>query len=143
MSEVLRARLVAVASELYSLSERVNEEASQETTAPGASYRQGMAFGVQMAISEVLAMLEDLSKSREGKARLVDDVSAWSIDAAARLYRLAEEARRRGEGYPPPAHDYWLGVSVGLEMAVAEAVELSQGLDRTSPDFDHERMAKS
>ena len=60
----LRAQLVDLASKLYQLSDEARTRGHVAHPAVGThDYWQGVAFGLQMGVSEVLTLIEQLSKS--------------------------------------------------------------------------------
>lgn len=130
MDEKLRARLVELASELFHLAE---EASAHFQTLEPHSYWQGLAFGLQMGVTEILGQLEDLSKSKESRSDQIDTLNAQVIAIAANLQKIAVEARQRGgkePGAPVAPHDYWQGVSFGLEMVLSKLINLSMDLSK-------------
>jgi hypothetical protein len=63
---------------------------------------------------------------------MTDKTRSLLIQIASDLYAKSEEARDRGTAEEPTVatHDYWQGVTFGLEMAVATILTAIETYDR-------------
>lgn len=130
----LRSKMVALVSRLYHLAEETRERSQgAESPAATARYWQGVSFGLEMEVGEVLTLIEALTQSRDSPDHRLDDLHANLIELAAKTARLTEHTLERGRiGQPIVATpDYWQGVAFGLTMVVGEVLTLAIDLNKS------------
>jgi hypothetical protein len=128
----LRATMVGLVSRLHHMSEETRERSKGEATPATARYWQGVAFGLEMAVGEILVLIEGLTHSHEGREQRLDDLHANLIELAAKTARSTEQTLQRGRvGQPIVATpDYWQGVAFGLTMSIGEVLTLAVDLNK-------------
>ncbi len=133
-SDDLRAKMVELVSRLYRMAEETRERSQNEGPAAGTSrYWQGVTFGLEMAVGEVLSLIEDLTQNHESRDRRLDDLHANLVELAAKSARMTEQTLQRGRvGQPIVATpDYWQGIAFGLTTAIGEVLTLAIDLNKT------------
>lgn len=65
-----------------------------------------------------------------------DKLRVKMVELVSKLHGTSEETRKRGEGKQPAvgSHDYWLGVSFGLQTAVGETLSVIEDLTQSGED---------
>jgi hypothetical protein len=132
----LRAKMVDVVSRLYRMAEETRERSQTQEPAGGtARYWQGVSFGLEMAVGEVLTLIEELTQSHDSHEQRLDDLHANLVELAARSARLTEQTLQRGRSGQPivATPDYWQGVAFGLTMVIGEILTLAMDLTRSMP----------
>ena len=126
--DILRARMVDLVSRLFDLAGETHARSQGEVPA-AVSYRywQGVSFGLEMAVGDVLTLIESLTQSHEAIKIKLDTLHADLVELASRLSHLAEKALQRGRAEEPvvATQDYWQGVAFGLTIAIGEVLNLT------------------
>jgi hypothetical protein len=127
--DALRTKTVDLVSRLFNLAEDMRRRSlGEERTSASHRYWQGVAFGLEMAVGEVLIIIEELTQNHtEDTKSKLDTLRANLIELAARLSHLTELSLRRGRENEPvvATQDYWQGVSFGMTMAIGEVLTLT------------------
>ncbi|MBN1311187.1 MAG: hypothetical protein JXB30_07190 [Anaerolineae bacterium] len=126
--DFLRAKMVELVSRLFDLAGETHARSQGEVPA-AVSYRywQGVSFGLEMAVGDVLTLIEALTQSHESVKTKLDNLHADLVELASRLSHLAERALQRGRDEDPivATQDYWQGVAFGLTIAIGEVLNLT------------------
>src|SRR5512141_2107839 len=100
--DALRAKMVELVSRLFDLANDTHARSQGEVpVAESYRYWQGVSFGLEMAVGDVLTIIEVLTQSREGVEAKLDDLRANLIETASRFSHLAEKALQRGHNSSP------------------------------------------
>lgn len=125
--DALRAKMVDLVSRLFDLANDTHARSQGEVpVAESYRYWQGVSFGLEMAVGDVLTLIEALTQSHENIETKLDDLRANLIEMASRFSHVAEKALQRGRADEPivATQDYWQGVAFGLTIATGEALNL-------------------
>lgn len=131
--DILRARMVDLVSRLYHMAEETRARSLGQEPANGTlRYWQGVSFGLEMAVGEVLTLIEALTQSHDGPERRLDDLHANLVELAAKAARLTEQTLQRGRAGQPivATPDYWQGIAFGLTMVIGEVLTLVIDLNK-------------
>jgi hypothetical protein len=131
--DILRTKMVDLVSRLYHMAEETRERSQGQEPATGTlRYWQGVSFGLEMAVGEVLSLIEELTQSHDSPQRRLDDLHANLIELAAKAARLTEQTLQRGRAGQPivATPDYWQGIAFGLTMVVGEVLTLAIDLNK-------------
>ncbi|MBN1430335.1 MAG: hypothetical protein JXB07_18340 [Anaerolineae bacterium] len=126
--DILRARMVDLVSRLFDLAGETHARSQGEVPAAVSfRYWQGVSFGLEMAVGDVLTLIETLTQSHEAVKIKLDNLHADLVELASRLSHLAEKALQRGRAEEPvvATQDYWQGVAFGLTIAIGEVLNLT------------------
>jgi hypothetical protein len=126
--------MVNLVSRLFDLAGETHAR-SQGEVPINATFRywQGVSFGLEMAVGDVLTLIETLTQSHEDIKIKLDNLNADLIELASRLSHLAEKSLQRGHLEEPivATQDYWQGVAFGLTIAVGEVLNLTMETGHT------------
>lgn len=131
--DALRAKMVDLVSRLFDLANDTHTRSQgQVPVAESYRYWQGVSFGLEMAVGDVLTLIEALTQSHENIETKLDDLRAGLIETASRFSHLAEKALQRGHASTPivATQDYWQGVAFGLTIATGEVLNLIMDTSR-------------
>jgi predicted DNA-binding ArsR family transcriptional regulator len=131
--DALRIKMVELVSRLFDLANDTHVRSQgQVPVAESYRYWQGVSFGLEMAVGDVLTIIEALTQSHEGTEAKLDDLRANLIETASRFSHLAEKALQRGHNNSPvvATQDYWQGVAFGLTIATGEVLNLIMDTSR-------------
>lgn len=131
--DALRAKMVELVSRLFDLANDTHTRSKGEVPiAESYRYWQGVSFGLEMAVGDVLILIETLTQSHEDIETKLDDLRADLIETASRFSHLAEKSLQRGHNSSPivATQDYWQGVAFGLTIATGEVLNLIMDTSR-------------